>query len=542
MEPFSETTPSFTPKAPQNTINSLPQQKVTPALISYAEKLSQISSLSGWLLFLKNHTPKYLKSGEFILFYESQQFGLRRAYIKNKRFHEEVAQTPWSIPPSTSFNSPEINLYLAGEMGRSFSRVLAVPFHEKTSFPGRNRSPVLFVEMRPEKNQKALDFFQEKEDILKLTLKRILLNTYRSRASHLWNYVFEGWGEALAIIKGEQLIRANSHFKKLLSLYPHLLNFIKTKTLFQENGRSYQFHYCPIPSEQEETTGLTHTSSDDLISSSENKHQFKESYNPSSEKDRKEMGLIYCQDLTGYFQLKESLLQSEKMAAIGKLGQNIAHELNNPLTGLRAMSQILTQNKDLKRFSEDFQAVEAAATRSQKIIESLLTFSRAQKTENQICHINTIVRETLPLLKTLSNGIEIKLSLDDKNPLTIYENPSLLQQMIFNLMTNACHAVHHLKGWQKPRIEVKTTLHSTKMLSLEIKDNGCGIPSNHLEKIFQPLWTTKKPGEGTGLGLGIVRRFVRSGGGDILVSSEFNKGATFTVFLPLRTQIYISPV
>ena len=201
------------------------------------------------------------------------------------------------------------------------------------------------------------------------------------------------------------------------------------------------------------------------------------------------------------------------------------------------MSQILTQNKDLKRFSEDFQAVEAAATRSQKIIESLLTFSRFQKTEKQICHINTIVCETLPLLKTLSNRIEIKLSLDNKNPLTLYENPSLLQQMIFNLMTNACHAVHHLKGWKKPRIEVKTARHSAEMLSLQIKDNGCGIPSNHLEKIFQPLWTTKKPGEGTGLGLGIVRRFVRSGGGEILVSSEINKGATFTILLPLQTQI-----
>ena len=535
MEPFSEPLSPCNTHSLQNILSSTPLslEKISSNLISYAEKLSQVSSLSGWLLFLKNHTPKYLKSGEFILFYESQQFGLRRAYIKNKRFHEEMAQAPWKILPSISFNSPETNLYLAREMGRSFSHVLAVPFHDKNhSLWKGSHSPVLFIEIQGEKIQRALDFFQEKEDILKLTLKRILINTYRSRASHLWNYVFEGWGEALAIIKNGQLIRANSQFKKLLSLYPSLLRSIKTNQLFQADGRSYQFHYCPILSTQERAAQFAPKPMPH--SSTENTKQLENLNTSSPEKDNQEMGLIYCQDLTGYFQLKENLLQSEKMAAIGKLGQNIAHELNNPLTGLRAMSQILTQNKELKKFSEDFQAVEAAAARSQKIIKTLLTFSRSRETEKQICSINTIVRETLPLLKTLSHGIEIKLYLDDKNSLAIHENLSLLQQMIFNLMTNACHAVHHLKGWKKPRIEITTARHSAEMISLKIKDNGCGILADHLEKIFQPLWTTKKPGEGTGLGLGIVRRFVRSTGGDIQVSSELNEGASFTILLPLK--------
>lgn len=531
MEPFSQPLFFHNTHDLQNNSSSSPLSpgKISSGLISYAEKLSQVSSLSGWLLFLKNHTPKYLKSGEFILFYESQQFGLRRAYIKNKRFHEEVAQTSWNIPPSISFNSPEINLYLAREMGRSFSRVLAVPFHDNNPALWRDcRPPVLFIEIQWDKTQKILDFFQEKEDILKLTLKRILVNTYRSRASHLWNYVFEGWGEALAIVNRGHLMRANNQFKKLLSLYPSLLRSIKTNQLFQADGRSYQFHYCPILPSQEKR--MPH------FSPKGTKH-IQNLNTASPEKNTQEMGLIYCQDLTGYFQLKESLLQSEKMAAIGKLGQNIAHELNNPLTGLRAMSQILTQNKELRKFSEDFQAVEAAAARSQKIIETLLTFSQSRETEKQIRPINTIVLETLPLLKTLSHGIEIKLSLDNKNSLTVHENPSLLQQMIFNLMTNACHAVHHLKGWKKPRIEVATTRHSAQMISLKIEDNGCGIPPDHLEKIFQPLWTTKKPGEGTGLGLGIVRRFVRSAGGDILVSSELDKGSLFTVLLPLKTHL-----
>ena len=363
------------------------------------------------------------------------------------------------------------------------------------------------------------------------------MNTYRSRASYLWNHVFEGWGEALAIVKGEQLLRANKHFKPFRSLYPTLLNLMNTKNLFQTDGRSYQFHYCPIASKGKKSDQLT----DKLPgrSNSQKKHIGQPtngtSHDPAlMEKDSQENGLIHCQDLTDYLQLKEDLLQSEKMAAIGKLGQNIAHELNNPLTGLRAMSQILSQSRNLKKFSEDFQAVEEAASRSQKIIESLLTLSRFQKMEKQVCPINKVIRETLPLLKTLSREIEIKLSLDDETHLILYENPSLLQQMIFNLMTNACHAVSHLKGWQKPLIEVTTARHSSEMMSLQVKDNGCGISTDHLEKIFQPLWTTKKPGEGTGLGLGIARRFVRSAGGDIRVSSEPGKGSLFTVFLPLK--------
>lgn len=537
MEYISENSHSAQSQYPQNTSEetSSPPEEVNAALLSYTEKISRIASLSGWLLFLKNNTPKYFAPGEFILFYESQQFGLRRAYIKNKRFYEEVAQTPWDIPPSVSFNSPEMNLYLAREMGRPFSKVLTVPFHEKDDpVLGGTRAPVLFAELSKgqEKKQRALDFFQEKKDILKLTLRRALLNTYRSRAAYLWNHVFEGWGEALAIVRGKQLLRANKHFKPFLSFYPGLLNFMNTKNPFQTGGRSYQFHYCPITSEEKRSDPFSNGLSHHLDSPTKNK---KSSLNSvPSKKDAQKNGLIHCQDLTDYLQLKEDLLQSEKMAAIGKLGRNISHELNNPLTGLRAMSQILAQNQNLKKFSEDFQAVEEAAVRSQKIIESLLTFSRFQKMEKQVCHINKIVRETLPLLKTLSRKVEIKLFLDDTDHLTLYENPSLLQQMIFNLMTNACHAVSHLKGWQKPRIEVTTTQHSSEMMSLQIKDNGCGISEDHLEKIFQPLWTTKKPGEGTGLGLGIVRRFVRSAGGDIQVSSELNKGSSFTVFLPLK--------
>ena len=548
-----------------------PPEEVSVALLSFAEKISRISRISDWLLFLKNNTPKFLKPGEFILFYESQQFGPRRAYIKDTRFYEETAQTSWPVPPSAAFNMPEGNLYLTREMGRPFSRVLILPFPEKNkSLPNSGKPPVLFAELLKgrENRQSALDFFREKKDIMELILKRALQNTHRSRASYLWNYIFESWGEALAIARGGELIRANRHFKQLLSLQPDLPNLIKTKSLFQTGKRSYQFHYRPISPSSAGSGAAEKTSSpfgktvstkkkplylmkkNTLFTEKINQHcpslplrentkqnrpQTDKTRRAPSVKDLSERGLIHCRDLTSYLQLKENFLQSEKMTAIGRLGQNIAHELNNPLTGLRAMSQILIRDKKFKKFSEDFRAVESAAVRSQKIIESFLTFSRSKKTEKQDCNVNTIVRETLPLLKTLSHRIEIKLSLKT-SPLIVHENPSLLQQMIFNLMTNACHAVRHIQGWQKARIEVITSVRPPEMMSLEIKDNGCGISKDHREKIFQPLWTTKNPGEGTGLGLGIVKRFVQNAGGEIRVVSELNKGSSFTVFLPIKPQ------
>ena len=549
-----------------------PPEKVNATLLSFAEKISRISRISDWLLFLKNNTPDFLKPGEFILFYESQQFGPRRAYIKNTRFYEETAQTSWPVPSTASFNMPEGNLYLTREMGRPFSRVLIMPFHEKNGSALKAvRPPVLFAELLKGRENKlsALNFFLEKKDIMELVLKRTLQNTHRSRASYLWNYIFESWGEALAIVRGKELIRANKNFKQLLSLQPDLPNLIKTKSLFQTGGRSYQFHYRPIssssgnnraesesasssfgetaPPEKKtlhrpagknsrftEKTNRLHRRLPLRENTRQNRPQTDKTRCAPSVKDLSEKGLIHCRDLTSYLQLKENFLQSEKMTAIGRLGQNIAHELNNPLTGLRAMSQILIRDKKFEKFSEDFRAVESAAVRSQKIIESFLTFSRSKKTEKQDCNVNTIVRETLPLLKTLSCRIEIKLSLKDSPPLIIHENPSLLQQMIFNLMTNACHAVRHIQGWQKARIEVITSVRSAEMISLEIKDNGCGISKDHREKIFQPLWTTKNPEEGTGLGLSIVRRFVQNAGGDICVVSELNKGSSFTIFLPLK--------
>ena len=335
-----------------------------------------------------------------------------------------------------------------------------------------------------------------------MILKRVLINAKMSHTSILWNSIFEDWKEGLALLKDNKILRSNECFKQLLSLCPKIKLYRK-KHLLQINNQIYQIHYYPIPLEEKETSFS-------------------------------QTGIMYCQNLTNYFQLKEKALQSEKMTLVSNLGKNLAHELNNPLTGILSMTQILQKNEDHKNFNQDLKEVEKSVVRTQKIITSFLTFSRNQKTEKELCNLNQVIEDTLPLLKTLSQKIKIHLSLE-KEPLPfILGNFSLLQQVIFNLITNACQAVIHSKT-SSPLIEIKTKVKNNKVLIL-VTDNGHGISKEHQEKIFQPLWTTKKDGEGTGLGLGITKQFVHNFGGQIEVKSKPHKETTFTLAFPFKNK------
>ena len=489
----------------RKTLSLFPSQNNDEKKVFFSQNLFEISDIKNWLLCVKENLPKKFKLGEVILFYESKQFGLRRAYIKNGSHYDETVQTLWNTPPSVSYNPAEMQKYLAEEMGRPFSQVLCVPFPElkKISFDSYH-TPLLFVELlkSQKSNQDFLNFFIEKKEILKMVLKRVLINAKMSHTSILWNSIFEDWKEGLALLKDNRILRSNECFNQLLSLCPKIKLYRK-KHLLQINNQIYQIHYYPIPLEEKETSFS-------------------------------QTGIMYCQNLTNYFQLKEKALQSEKMTLVSNLGKNLAHELNNPLTGILSMTQILQKNEDHKNFNQDLKEVEKSVVRTQKIITSFLTFSRNQKTEKELCNLNQVIEDTLPLLKTLSQKIKIHLSLE-KEPLPfILGNFSLLQQVIFNLITNACQAVIHSKT-SSPLIEIKTKVKNNKVLIL-VTDNGHGISKEHQEKIFQPLWTTKKSGEGTGLGLGITKQFVHNFGGQIEVKSKPHKETTFTLAFPFKNK------
>jgi PAS domain S-box-containing protein len=236
-----------------------------------------------------------------------------------------------------------------------------------------------------------------------------------------------------------------------------------------------------------------------------------------------------CVDMSDRQHLEDQLIQSEKMAAIGQLAAGIAHEIRNPLAiimnALYDLAEIVDGNNPEVR--EDLRIAKEEMDRVQTIINSLLEFSRDSRAEIETVDINDLLRKTLLLMnKHLQNSdVRVVTELTDIGPCTANQNA--LRQIFLNLITNAVQAMPH--GGE---LSVRTSLGPGSRVRLEFSDTGIGIPPHQLNDIFNPFFTTKSPGQGTGLGLSVVHSVVRRYHGDIQVRSTPNIGTTFTIELP----------
>ncbi|HVO24853.1 MAG TPA: ATP-binding protein [Candidatus Margulisiibacteriota bacterium] len=238
---------------------------------------------------------------------------------------------------------------------------------------------------------------------------------------------------------------------------------------------------------------------------------------------------VICVDISARKRLESQLIQSEKMAAIGQLAAGIAHELRNPLgiimNALYDLSEIVGANE--AAVQEDVRIAKEEISRAQAIINNLLEFSRESRAELERVDINDLVRKTLQLMnKSLQNsGVRVVTEL---TPLgRCVANQNALRQIFLNLITNAQQAMPH--GGE---LRVRTAPLLDGRIQLEFCDTGVGIPPEHLNDIFNPFFTTKAPGQGTGLGLSVVHSVVKRYHGDIHVESEVNRGTTFTIEFP----------
>lgn len=236
-----------------------------------------------------------------------------------------------------------------------------------------------------------------------------------------------------------------------------------------------------------------------------------------------------CVDISDRKRLEDQLIQSEKMAAIGQLAAGIAHEIRNPLAiitnALYDLSEIIdTTNAEVK---EDLRIATEEMDRVQAIINSLLEFSRESRAERELVDVNDLVRKTLQLMQKYlqNNDVHVVTELPQLDPCQANENA--LRQIFLNLITNAVHAMPH--GGE---LRVRTSRVTTDRIQLEFSDTGVGIPDHQLKDIFNPFFTTKSSGQGTGLGLSVVHSVVRRYHGDIQVRSTPNVGTTFTIDLP----------
>jgi len=234
--------------------------------------------------------------------------------------------------------------------------------------------------------------------------------------------------------------------------------------------------------------------------------------------------------------------RGEKLASVGLLAAGIAHELNNPLTGILTFSSLIRKNlPDGSADAEDLDLVIRETKRCAAIIKRLLDFAREKTPEKKFTDINQVILGTTRLIERPANlrDIEIAMDLDPDLP-PVWADADQMTQVIMNMLVNAQHAIEE-KGSITVRSRRTQKAPSAEpgaqpvpMVELSIIDTGCGIPEKNLKRIFDPFFTSKEVGKGTGLGLSVSHGIVSAHGGMIEVESKVGEGTTFRIFLPLE--------
>jgi two-component system NtrC family sensor kinase len=243
--------------------------------------------------------------------------------------------------------------------------------------------------------------------------------------------------------------------------------------------------------------------------------------------------VVVVEDITEQQALEAQLIQSEKMAAVGTLVSGVAHELNNPLTSIAGLSEfLLEQPRDAAPEREHLRVINEQAERAGRIVRDLLTFARKGPVEFQPVDLADIVQRTVQLMSydLRQQGAAVDVSLAPGLP-WVHGDRYQLQQVVLNLLTNAMHAVSTLPGDLPRRVRVAVTRDGPRV-SLEVADTGPGLTADVQAQMFSPFFTTKPPGEGTGLGLFVSYGIATAHGGTLTARSQPGDGATLVLSLP----------
>ncbi len=233
-------------------------------------------------------------------------------------------------------------------------------------------------------------------------------------------------------------------------------------------------------------------------------------------------------------QLKErtekQIVKSARLASLGRLASGIAHEINNPLTGILTYSSLLLEDLKGTDYGEDIQIIVNEALRCRKIVKGILDFARETKLEKEMAQINDVIRSSLGMLEKLANfqNVQINLDLADDIPL-ISLDTTQMRSVINNLAVNAADA---MPGGGTLKIMTRCDREKNRVV-VEVSDTGVGISEENLGRVMDPFFTTKEIGKGTGLGLAMTYGIVNRHNGTIDIRSKVGEGTTFTITLPL---------
>jgi len=235
-----------------------------------------------------------------------------------------------------------------------------------------------------------------------------------------------------------------------------------------------------------------------------------------------------CKDITHLKKAEERLILAERLSSLGELTAGVAHELRNPLAGIKINTQILSRKKDLPEMEKKLlNSTQEGIEKIQKIVDDMLHFAKPKASHFKEEEINEVVDKSLAILQTkLKKGNIVPTFEKGQELPKVRIDIHQIQQVLINLMLNSIQAME--KGGM---LALRTFSEDKGGVGVEVKDTGVGISRSHLKKIFDPFFTTKS--EGTGLGLSITLKILENHGATIDVVSEEGKGSTFTIHLPV---------
>lgn len=261
-------------------------------------------------------------------------------------------------------------------------------------------------------------------------------------------------------------------------------------------------------------------------------------------KDNRPIGcVVILHDVTQSKQLEKQLFLAQKMEAMGTLAAGIAHDFNNILSGIFAFSQMANKHaRDTDKVKEHIGQIEKGAQRASSLVQQILTYCRRKEYQKEQLNLGVILKETLDLLSSTLPP-QIQTDIEIEKDITVMADPTQIHRVIMNLCTNALHAMPDTSGKlsitlrknlvSKTDIEPDLNIIPGEYALLEISDTGHGMDKETMDRAFDPYFTTKENGKGTGFGLALAKAIVESHDGYITARSTPGKGARFRIYLPL---------
>ncbi len=529
----------------------------TRDLVRFIKELSQTETIEEILVLLNQEIRSFHEVRSPILAAVSPEFGARlhfqqaratgggkvSARALEKGWGSKPVKKLWSHRPAIRIGDVEDQMYLAEELGRPMAKTISIPLGRDVRQPdgaaGGSRqtaSPLLIFEhsFDEAKAEKFKRFLISRLEPLSTALDRIIINREMHAASRLWEATFDGIADPIAVISSNyEILRMNEAFAR----FP-LSDRKKCYEVFAD--RSSPCEGCHLKEVVDKSAHLNWQvrRMNGVYDVNGYPIRFAKEFN--NENDATRTVIHHYADVTKSLELKGHAFQGEKMAAIGLMAGNIAHELNNPLAGLRSLAQVLSVEPSYpKSVTDDLKQIETAAERSSAIIRDLLEFSKADDRVRETISLNDIAERSLNMVKTALHEHSVDIQWAESNSVMVEVDPHLLQHVIFNVVNNACQAMREpgeilLRTRRVPGPTAAGGGESAvDMIEIEVSDTGPGIPKEILARVFEPFFTTKAAGQGTGLGLSMSRWVVENSGGVIEVRNRSDRSGTiFTVRLP----------